>query len=143
MRRGLFFGCSFINHCKFLQNNHRDISEHSEEIQFAFFCQHKTHVLQDSLSFHSAAVPRGPPLPRGLRLKPYSMIVFVCNISWRCNSKSLQHNWILEKVPERSWNYIFEYATSRIFLQKFNLPYASGTIKQALCNRQFYHVIFG
>ena len=47
----------------------------------------------------------------------YSMIVFVCNISWRCNSKSLQYNWILEKVSERSWNYIFEYAFPSFFLR--------------------------
>ena len=36
----------------------------------------------------------------------YTMIVFVCNISWWHDSKSDSNNWILKKGSKRLWKYI-------------------------------------
>ena len=66
MRRGLIFGCSFINHCKFLQNNHRDISEHSEEIQLGFFANIRPMRSQILSPF----IVVGGAQPKGLEGRP-------------------------------------------------------------------------
>ena len=68
----------------------------------------------------------------------YSMIVFVCNISWRCNSKSYQDNWIPKKVPERWWNYILWCVTPRIFLEKLKPSDMWRSIKQNFIGKPIY-----
>ena len=49
----------------------------------------------------------------------YSMIVFVCNISWRHNLKSCRDSLFLKKDTERYWKYILWYQTPKTFHQKF------------------------
>ena len=71
-------------------------------------------------------------------MESYSMIVFVCNISWQCNSKSYQDNWIPKKVPERWWNYILWCVTHRIFLEKLKPSDMWRSIKQNFIGKPIY-----